>query len=70
MDVSREKNAGRQTPEPTNRNHIVGRIGTDECTLIGAGADQEKRSSFSGKTIREHYETEPVWRICGTLFGK
>ena len=38
--------------------------------LIGAGADRENRSPFSGKTIREHYETEPVWRICGTLFGK
>ena len=26
-----EKNAGGQTPEPTNRNHIVDRRGADEC---------------------------------------
>ena len=25
------RNAGGQPPEPTNKNHIVGRIGTDEC---------------------------------------
>ena len=25
------ENAGGQTPEPTNRNHIEGRTGTDEC---------------------------------------
>lgn len=31
-DVS-EKNAGGQTSEPTNRNHIVGRTGTDECAI-------------------------------------
>ena len=36
--------------------------------LIDAGADKENRSAFSGKTIREHYEGEPVWRICGELF--
>ena len=36
--------------------------------LINAGADMENRSAFSGKTIREHYEGEPVWRICGELF--
>ena len=36
--------------------------------LIDAGADKENRSAFSGKTIREHYEMEPVWRVCGELF--
>ena len=36
--------------------------------LIDAGADRENRSSFSGKTIREHFADEPVWRICGLLF--
>ena len=36
--------------------------------LIDAGADKENRSTFSGKTIREHYEKEPVWRVCGELF--
>ena len=25
------RSLGGQTPEPTNRNHIVGRTGTDEC---------------------------------------
>ena len=29
--MSAEKNAGGQTPEPTNRNHIEGRTETDEC---------------------------------------
>ncbi len=38
--------------------------------LAGKLLNRQKRSSFSGKTIREHYETEPVWRICGTLFGE
>ena len=37
-------------------------------SLIDAGADKENRSVFSGKTIREHYEIDPVWRICGELF--
>ena len=36
--------------------------------LTDAGADKENRSAFSGKTIREHYEGKPVWRICGELF--
>ena len=36
--------------------------------LIDTGADRENRSAFSGKTIRAHYENEPVWRICGDLF--
>lgn len=36
--------------------------------LIDAGADRENRSAFSGKTIREHYEKEFAWRICGDLF--
>ncbi len=27
------KNAGGQAPVPPNRNHIVGRIGTDECAV-------------------------------------
>ena len=29
--MSAKKNAGGQTPEPTNRNHIEGCTGTDEC---------------------------------------
>lgn len=37
--------------------------------LIGAGADRENRSAYSGKTIRQHYEGSPVWELCGDLFG-
>ena len=36
--------------------------------LIDAGADRENRSSYSGKTIRQHYEGTPVWDLCGDLF--
>lgn len=36
--------------------------------FIEAGADRNNRSCFSGMTIRQHYEEEPVWRICGDLF--
>lgn len=36
--------------------------------LIEAGADKNCRSSYSKKTIREHYSEESVWQICGDLF--
>ncbi len=36
--------------------------------LIQAGADKNSRSSYSKKTIKEHYSTEPVWKLCGDLF--
>ena len=52
------------TPEMCEDFHRIFKL------LIGAGADRENRSSFSGKTIREHFGGEPVWRICGPLFGE
>lgn len=36
--------------------------------LIDSGADQNNKSTYSKKTIREHYSTETIWRICGDLF--
>ena len=36
--------------------------------LIDTGADRENRSTYSGKTIRQHYEGSPVWELCGDLF--
>ena len=36
--------------------------------LIGAGADRENVSSFSKMNIRQHYENESIWRVCGDLF--
>lgn len=36
--------------------------------LIAAGADRENRSSYSGKTIRQHYENTPAWPLCADLF--
>ena len=36
--------------------------------LIDAGADRENRSSYSGRTIRQHYEGSPVWELCGDMF--
>lgn len=36
--------------------------------LIDAGADKNNVSSYSKKSIREHYENEPVWQICGELW--
>lgn len=38
--------------------------------LIDAGADRENRSTYSGKTIRQHYEGSPVWDLCGDLFDQ
>ena len=38
--------------------------------LIDAGADRNNVSAFSGKSIRQHYENEPVWQICGDLWGE
>ena len=36
--------------------------------LIDAGADRNNVSAYSKKSIREHYENEPVWEICGDLW--
>lgn len=36
--------------------------------LIDAGADKNNVSSFSKKRIRDHYENEPVWQICGEMW--
>ncbi len=36
--------------------------------LIDAGADRDNVSAFSKKSIRQHYEHEPVWQICGGLW--
>lgn len=38
--------------------------------LIDAGADRNNVSAYSKKSIREHYENEPVWEICGDLWDK
>ena len=38
--------------------------------LIDAGADRNNVSAYSKKSIREHYECESVWRICGDLWEK
>ena len=38
--------------------------------LIDAGADRNNVSAFSGKSIREHYESKPVRQICGELWAK
>lgn len=36
--------------------------------LIDAGADRNNVSAYSKKSIREHYENESVWEICGDLW--
>ena len=36
--------------------------------LIDSGADRSNKSTYSKKTIHEHYYTETIWRICGDLF--
>lgn len=36
--------------------------------LIYAGADRNNVSAYSKKSIREHYEHESVWKICGDLW--
>lgn len=38
--------------------------------LIDAGADRNNISAFSKKSIRDHYENEPVWQICGELWDE
>ncbi len=38
--------------------------------LIDADADRNNVSAYSKKSIREHYECESVWRICGDLREK
>lgn len=37
--------------------------------LIDAGADRNNVSAYSKKSIREHYENESVWEICGDLWN-
>lgn len=37
--------------------------------LIDAGADRNNISAYSKKSIREHYENEPIWQICGELWN-
>lgn len=52
------------TPEMTQDLHRIFKL------LIDAGADRNNVSAYSGKSIREHYENEPVGRsaaICGTM---
>ncbi len=41
---------------------------TETMTFIDAAADRNNVSAYSGKSIREHYENEPVWQICGDLW--
>lgn len=36
--------------------------------LIAAGADINNTSTYSKKSIRQHYENESVWQICKDLF--
>ncbi len=36
--------------------------------LIDSGADRNNKSTYSKKTICEHYSAETIWRICGDLF--
>lgn len=38
--------------------------------LIDYGADINNVSLYSKKSIREHYESEPVWQICGMFWDK
>ncbi len=38
--------------------------------LITVGADRRNVSAYSKKSIREHYESEPVWQICGDLWDE
>ena len=38
--------------------------------LIDVGADKNNISSYSKKSIREHYENESVWQICGEFWEK
>lgn len=38
--------------------------------LIDAGADRNNVSAYSKKSIREHYENESVWQICGDLWDE
>ena len=35
--------------------------------LIDSGAYRSNKSTYSKKTIHEHYSTETIWRICGDL---
>ena len=38
--------------------------------LIDADADKNNVSVYSKKSIREHYENESVWQICGEFLEK
>lgn len=50
------------TPEMTGDLRRVFRL------LIEYGADRSNVSSYSKKSIREHYEAESVWQICGVFW--
>ena len=52
------------TPEMCKDLHRIFRL------LIDAGADRNNISAYSKKSIRAHYECEPVWQICGDLWNK
>ncbi len=38
--------------------------------LIEHGADKNNISAYSKKSIREHYENESVWQICGVFWNE
>ena len=38
--------------------------------LIDAGADKNNVSRYSKRSIREHFEHESVWQICGDLWNE
>ena len=57
--------------------YYPGRVITPELTedlcrvfrlLIAHGADKNNTSTYSKKSIREHYENESVWKICGIFW--
>ena len=50
------------TPEMTEDLHRIFKL------LIDIGADRGNKSTYSKKTIREHYAAETIWQICGDLF--
>ena len=52
------------TPEMRADMHRIFRL------LIEAGADRNNVSAYSKKSIREHYENEPVWLLCGGLWDE
>ena len=57
--------------------YYPGRVITPELTedlrrvfrlLIKHGADKNNTSTYSKKSIREHYENKSVWKICGVFW--